>query len=292
MRISYCTWGMRDVAIDQVIPAVAEIGYHGIELAVTPGFPTDLERLDTLARQEIRQLLADHGLVLSAVAGHTSMCETDAEKNAVNMQRLRDSIDLAAELRSPGEPAILASLVGGHEDDWGKLKNLLAERVHALGDYAASRDVVLAIEPHCGTCLDLPRKVVWLMQEVDHPAVWVNFDISHFEIRGIPMDECIPQMVPYSVHTHVKDQRGIYPHYEFLTPGSGPFDFVHYLSTMNEAGYGGWIGMEVSVQVQRKPGYDPFVDANLGYWALVHAFNMSGAPLDEHAQAARAAEEA
>jgi hypothetical protein len=50
---------------------------------------------------------------------------------------------------------------------------------------------------------------------------------------------------------------------------------------MHAAGYTGWIGMEVSVMVQRKPGYDPFVDAALGYYALKHAFCMSGAPLEE-----------
>jgi hypothetical protein len=50
---------------------------------------------------------------------------------------------------------------------------------------------------------------------------------------------------------------------------------------MHEAGYRGFIGMEVSMMVQRKPGYDPFVDAALGYYALVHAFNESGVPLEE-----------
>jgi inosose dehydratase len=126
----------------------------------------------------------------------------------------------------------------------------------------------------------LPDQVLWLLERVNHPAVRLNFDISHFDIRGIGIDECVPQMVPYSVHTHVKDQRGLYPHHEFLTPGSGPFDFVHYLTAMHEAGYTGFIGMEVSVMVQRKPGYDPFVDAALGYYALRRAFNESGVPLD------------
>ena len=55
---------------------------------------------------------------------------------------------------------------------------------------------------------------------------------------------------------------------------------MHYLRAMHEAGYTGFIGMEVSVMVQRKRGYDPFVDAALGYHALLHAFNESGVPLD------------
>jgi sugar phosphate isomerase/epimerase len=284
MRISYCTWGMMTVGIEEAVPAIARIGYHAIELAVTPRWPTALDALDADKRQQIADLLGEHGLILSAVAGHTSMCEEDPNANAANMQRLRDTIDLAAELAAAnaaqqGEPAIVASLLGGREEEWDSKKHLIAERVADLGDHAASRGVILAVEPHCGTAFDKPDKAVWLMEQVNHPAVRLNFDISHFDIWGIGIDDCVPQVTAWSVHTHVKDQRGRYPDHEFLTPGSGPFDFVHYLKAMDAAGYTGFVGMEVSVMVQRKPGYDPFVDAALGYYALVHAFNESGVPL-------------
>lgn len=280
MRIGYCTWGMMKVPIEEVIPGIAKIGYQGIELAVTPGWPTDLDTLDSSKRQQIKDLLAAHNLALTAVAGHTSMAESDPGKNEANLKRLRRTIKLAAELAQPGETAIVASLIGGRDDEWEQKKSLIAERVHALGEYAASQGVIFAVEPHCGTAFDLPEKALWMMEQVNHPNVRLNFDISHFDIRGISIDDCVPQMAPWSVHTHVKDQRGIYPNHEFLTPGSGPFDFVHYLSVMHQAGYTGFIGMEVSVMVQRKPGYDPFVDAALGYYALRHAFNESGAPLE------------
>ena len=280
MRIGYCTWGMRKVEIQEALPAIAEIGYGGIELAVTPGWPTELYTLDTVKRKQIGQLLAEHDLVLTAVAGHASMCEDEAEKNRANMKRLRDSIDLAADLAQEGEPAIMVSLVGGGVDDWPTHREMIAERVHALGEHAASRGVILAVEPHSGTSFDTPSKVAWLLGTVNHPAVRINFDISHFDIMGIGIDECVAKMAPYAVHTHVKDQRGIYPNHEFLTPGSGPFDFVRYLRAMHAAGYDGFICVEVSVMVQRKAGHDPFVDAALGYWALVHAFNASGVPLE------------
>lgn len=280
MRIGYCTWGMMKVPIEEVIPGIAKIGYQGIELAVTPGWPTDLDTLDSSKRQQIKDLLAAHNLALTAVAGHTSMAESDPGKNEANLKRLRRTIELAAELAQPGETAIVASLIGGRDDEWEQKKSLIAERVLALGEYAASQGVIFAVEPHCGTAFDLPEKALWMMEQVNHPNVRLNFDISHFDIRGISIDDCVPQMAPWSVHTHVKDQRGIYPNHEFLTPGSGPFDFVHYLSVMHQAGYTGFIGMEVSVMVQRKPGYDPFVDAALGYYALRHAFNESGAPLE------------
>jgi sugar phosphate isomerase/epimerase len=285
MRISYCTWGMMTVDIEEAVPAIAKVGYHGMELAVTPRWPTALEALDAAKRQQIVHLLGKHELILSAVAGHTSMCEEDPNANAANMQRLRDTIDLAAELTAAnpaqqGEPAIAASLIGGREEDWEAKKELIAERVADLGDHAAARGVILAVEPHSGTAFDQPDKALWLMEQLNHPAVRLNFDISHFDIWNIGIDDCVPQLAPWSIHTHVKDQRGLYPNHEFLTPGSGPFDFVHYLKAMHEAGYTGFVGMEVSVMVQRKPGYDPFVDAALGYYALVHAFNESGVPLN------------
>jgi len=281
MRISYCTWGMRNVDVEEALPAVAAIGYHGIELAVTPAYPTDLDTLDAARRRHIAALLDQHGLVLSAVAAHTSMCEDDPARNEANMDRLRRSIDLAVELARPGETPIMASLIGGREEEWEAKKGLIAERVARLGDYAAQQGAFLAVEPHSGTAFDRPEKALWLMEELNHPAVRLNFDISHFDILGIGIDDCVPDMVPWSVHTHVKDQRGIYPEHEFLTPGAGPFDFVHYLTAMHAAGYTGYVGMEVSVMVQRKPGYDPFVDAALGYYALRHAFNESQVPLDE-----------
>ena len=281
MRISYCTWGMMTTGIEEAIPAVAKIGYTAIELAVTPNWPTDLVTLDAAKRARIRELLDQYHLSLSAVAGHTAMTESDPEKNGANMQRLRDSIDLAQDLTRPGEPAIFVSLIGGGMDEWEAKKELVAERVRALGDYAASRGVILAVEPHSGTSFDTPAKALWLMEQLNHPMVRLNFDISHFDIIGISIDDCVPSIAPWSVHTHVKDQRGIFPKHEFLTPGSGPFDFVHYLAAMHKAGFTGYIGMEVSVMVQRKPGYDPFVDAALGYYALKHAFNASAAPLEE-----------
>ncbi|MBM3190955.1 MAG: sugar phosphate isomerase/epimerase, partial [Chloroflexi bacterium] len=169
MRIAYCTWGMMTVPIEQALPAIARIGYTGIELAVTPRWPTELYSLDAAKRRRIAELLREHNLTLAAVAGHTTVCEENPEKHAANMQRLRDTIDLAAELRQEGRTPVVVSLVGGHVDDWGRLRDLVVERVRELGDYAATRDVIYAPEMHSGTSMDLPRKAVWLLEQVDHP---------------------------------------------------------------------------------------------------------------------------
>ena len=237
---------------------------------------TELYTLDAAKRARIRKLLAEYELVLSSVIRNVSMVEEDPEKNAVNLQSLRDAIDLAAELAQPGEVSVMTSHLGGRPEDWEAKRDIAVERLLDLADYAAPRGVVIAVEVHCGSMLNLPERVVWLFEQVDHPSVRLNFDISHMEVMGIGIDESVPVLAPYSVHTHVKDQRGRYPDLEFLTPGEGPFDFVHYLKAMQAAGYEGFITAEVSVMVQGRPDYAPFFHAQLAYWTLRKAFYVAG----------------
>ena len=143
-------------------------------------------------------------------------------------------------------------------------------------DYCAAREVVLAIEPHVGDGLSTPERSLWLIEEVNSPNLKLNFDISHFEIQGMPTAEVVQLLAPHSVHTHVKDQRGLVPDFEFLIPGEGPFDFVRYLKLMRQVGYSGYITAEVSMQVQGRPDYDPMAAAELTYRTLDAAFREAG----------------
>jgi sugar phosphate isomerase/epimerase len=86
----------------------------------------------------------------------------------------------------------------------------------------------------------------------------------------------VAALLPYSVHTHVKDERGRYPDFEFLIPGEGDFDYVHYLRVMQAHGYTGFINAEISMMVQRRPDYDPLAAATQSYQVLDRAFRTAG----------------
>jgi len=279
MRIGYSNWGMPTTPIEEAIPAVAKMGYQGLEITVTPKWCTELAVLDKAKKRLIYDLMAENNLTITGVIRNASMVEDDAALNEANMVELRQSVDLAAEWAQPGEPSVMISVLGGHTDEWEAKKNLAIERLLPLADYAAERHVYVALELHVGGLLDRPERVVWFFEQVKHPAVRLNFDISHMEVMGYTIDQSVPLLAPYSIHTHVKDQRGRYPNFEFLTPGEGPFDFVHYLKAMDAAGYNGFVTAEVSVMVQRRPNYDPFFHAQLAYWTLYKAFQVSGLPI-------------
>ena len=276
MKLGYSTWGMPTVPIDTAIHHIAQLGYDGIELTIIPRFTTELSTLDAAERKRIADMLKQHNLALPAIAAHSSLLETDAAAHERNMWRLKGGVDLAVELAQGDELPAVNTTPGGKPEQWETLKNFLAERVGELVDYAAERGVTIAMEPHIGAIIDTPAKVLELLESVNSPYLKVNFDISHFDIVGMSTEETVSALAAVSAHTHVKDQRGIAPDFEFLIPGEGTFDYVGYLKAMQAHGYDGFITAEVSFMVQARENYDPLAAATLSYETLSRAFTKAG----------------
>jgi sugar phosphate isomerase/epimerase len=267
---------MPTVHIETAIQHVAHLGFDGLELTVTPGYTTELSTLDAAERKRIAALLRRHNLALPAIAAHSSLLAMEADVHAQNIARLKGAIDLALDLAQGDSLPVVETLSGGQPDDWATRKQLLVGRVGDLVGYAASRGVTLALEPHIGMAVDTPTKMLELLDGVGSPYFKVNFDISHFDVLGLAIEESIAALVPYSVHAHVKDQRGRTPDFEFLIPGEGDFDYGAYLKAMQKFGYNGFITAEVSKMAQRRENYDPLMAAVLTHQTLSHAFKEVG----------------
>lgn len=276
MKIGYSTWGMPTLPVETALAHLAGLGFDGVELTVIPGFSTELDTLDSAERRRIRQLLNQHGLGLPAVAAHQPLLATEEDVHAENWRRLTASAELCADLAGTDGVPVLNTTLGIDPNGWNSQQDLILERVGTLVDHCSTREVVLAIEPHVGDGLNSPERSLWLLKEIDSPYLKLNFDISHFEIQGMPTAEVVRLLAPHSAHTHVKDQRGLVPDYEFLIPGEGPFDFAAYLNLMRRAGYNGYVTAEVSMQVQGRPNYDPLGAAELTFRTLNTAFRKVG----------------
>ncbi len=272
MQLGYSTWGMPTVPIDVSIPHLAFLGFDGIELTIIQRFTTELSTLDSAERKRIASLLDEHNLALPAIAAHSNLMDVDVESHKRNMWRLKGGVDLAIDLAQGDNIAAVNTTTGGKPGEWDTKKDFLCERVGELVDYAAAKGVIIAMEPHIGAIIDTPAKVLELLEIIDSPYLKVNFDISHFDIVGMSTEETVSALAPVSVHTHVKDQRGISPDFEFLIPGEGEFDYVDYLKAMQEHGYDGFITAEVSFMVQARKDYDPLAAADLTYKTLSKAF--------------------
>ena len=276
MKLGFSTWGTPEVPIEDALAYLDGLGYDGVELTVIPGYTTELKFLDKTERRRIKDLYHSHNLDLPAIAAHTTFLESEASSHKANMEHLEAAIDLAVDLSSESAPPAINTTPGGRPDEWETVCHMLVDRIGSLVRHAAARGVTLALEPHVGASVNNPERMLWLLEQIDSPYLKINFDISHFDVVGISIEEAVPQLAPHTVHTHVKDQRGHHPDFEFLIPGEGTFDYVRYLRAMQETGYTGYITVEVSVMVQRRPDYDPYAAAELSYRTLSNAFEHAG----------------
>jgi len=280
MRLSFSTWGMQRTPIEVAVDHCAALGFDGLELTVIPGWPTDAAGLDAPARRRIRRLYDDAGIELCGLSGNTPLLAAEGgpqgEGVEARLARFRGYLDLASELQRPGQALTVSTTSGGPAAAWEMVREELVDRYGTLAAHAEAAGVVASAEPHVGSALHTPEGALWLVEQVGSPALRVHFDISHFNVQGLDMEEVVGELAPVSVHTHVKDERGVVPDYEFLIPGEGDMDYVRYLRAMRRAGYRGHITVEISLMVQRRPGYDALDAAARSYRVLSDAFTQAG----------------
>jgi sugar phosphate isomerase/epimerase len=280
LHLAFSAWAMRDLPLEQQLDIVAHAGYVGICLVSDPHFNSlDPANTSPAERRRVRALLDSNNLALTAIAGHANPLEPDPSVRHANLDRIRAGLDLAADLAGPNGPPPLVSMGYGTPETYAADREALAQRFSELAQHAATTGGVLALEPHVGQAMDLPEKVEWLMQAVDSPHFRLNLDNSHFEVMGRAMDEYVPMLVPYAVHTDLKDQRGRSPAHEFLVPGEGDFEYARYLRALETAGYAGYLTIEISVMVQRRPDYDPAEVAARSFRTVVEAAREVSVPL-------------
>lgn len=281
MQLGFSAWAMPAMPVTQQIALVRDAGYATIEL-VNRG-SLDAQRLDAAERRRIRDALSQAGVRLVSVASHGNLLEPDEARRAAHEQTIHAGIDLAAGLAGPDDTPCAVTMAYGKPDEYESVRETVAANFAALAGYAGQRGVIVALEPHVGQAFDLPEKVAWLINAVGSPWFRLNLDNSHFEVMGSDAAGYVPLLAPLSVHTHIKDQRGVAPDYEFLIPGEGDFDYARYLAALHEAGYEGSLTVEISAQVQRRPDYDPRAAAGRSYSTLVAAAQRAGVPLQRHA---------
>jgi sugar phosphate isomerase/epimerase len=278
VKLGYSTWSTKEQPLAETIRHLDRIGFDGIEIAVNPGWTSHVDDLDRAARRDIRRMLDDTGLELSAlVSGHRDQVADPAAYAEGRARYLRE-LDLALEWARPGLIPAMDVAVGSTSDKFDQIKHLIVERVAETVALAAERNVVVALEPHSGQAIDTPQRMLWVIDQVSSPFCRVNFDISHFNIYGVPIEESVAALAKHTEHTHIKDERGRYPDHQFLIPGEGEFDYVRYLAAMDAEGYRGHISAEISLMVQRRPNYDPVAAMEQTYRIVSDAFERAKVP--------------
>jgi xylose isomerase len=240
--------------LEEKIALVAQVeGITGIELK----YPADFADVGLA-----RALIADHGLVLSAVNvdtkdvgrfRHGALSNRQAETRQQAIQRLREGMDLAADLGV--ELVTTCPLSDGYDYpfqvDYGEAWGNFIETVRAVVAHRSDVTFLLEFqphEPHAHIMLDSVGKVLHVCAEVVAPNLGANLDVGHAFAAGEAPAESAALLARKGLlrYIHSNDNTGDGGDWDMI---SGAVHFWHWIEliyTLQKVGYDSWIGGDIA----------------------------------------------
>ena len=113
-----------------------------------------------------------------------------------------------------------------------------------LGRYAADLglQIALELEPFKLSLVNNVASMVRFLDDVNHPAVKANIDISHLQLAGTPAEE-LRRLKGKAIHVHLSDCDGKV--HGDLPPGRGVMDFGPFLREIKALGIDGAVSIEL-----------------------------------------------
>lgn len=101
-----------------------------------------------------------------------------------------------------------------------------------------------------GFFLNTTRQALWLLDEVNHPNLKLQYDIYHMQIMEGDLTRTVQENLARIGHIQLADNPGRHE------PGTGEINFPNLLRAIDETGYDGWIGCEYMPAGDTEAGLD------------------------------------
>ncbi len=270
----FSLYGMKSLPIEDALRICSGIGFDCVELPAMSGWACDPDQLDQAARRRVKDLLRASKLRLTSLMENLDLLAEDSQPNLL---RLRSAAELGLEL-AKDRPPLIETILGGRPDDWEKVKSRMAERLNEWAKVAEETQTRIAIKAHVGGAAHRPEHIRWLLDQVGSRWLKAVYDFSHFQLRGLTLNDSYRQLADECAFIHIKDGSGDAKKFQFALPGDGTIDYHGYFSLLRQAKYSGDVIVEVSGQLHSRPGYDPIASARQCYEKIAPAFSRAGLP--------------
>ena len=260
MKLSGSNYGMPSLPIDAALDFHRELGLDAIEITVLPGYATALETWSSAERRRVVGRLRELGMQVSGVADFQALAEPEPEVAERIVAHHRGAIELAAELAYGAAPPLVPFTAGLGVEAWGEARARLIDRIGGLAEHARRHGVTLTMKAHASNCVSRPHHLIDLFEQVGSPGFRFCFDMSHYEVQGLSIEQAMYPLLALSPHVEVKASVGRAPSQEYMIPGEPDVqsDFPAQFRAMRALGYRGYVVPEMSVHVQRRPDYDQY----------------------------------
>jgi D-psicose/D-tagatose/L-ribulose 3-epimerase len=221
------------------------IGFDSIDIFADP-----LD-IDAKERKLIRTESERAGLpVISVACVAVGLIDFNPSVQRFHLDRCRAYLDFAYELNARNLLLVLGEYIWERQvippaEQWAAA----ISRLRALGDYASKMglQIALELEPFKLSLLNNVPNMVRFIDEVNHPAVRANIDVSHLQLAGSKPEE-LRALKGKAIHVHISDCDGKV--HGDLPPGRGVVDFVPYLKEIAALGIDGAISIELEYSPQ------------------------------------------
>jgi sugar phosphate isomerase/epimerase len=230
MRLGCNTVVFGSVDLKRALQHVAWAGYRCVELAAIAGMCEHVRPGGDAG--EVKRLLAEYGLEATAMEAATN-----------DRERLLQLFALARDLGVP----IVNIGSGGTTGDEASTREAI-ERMRDFARLARDHGVKLAVKPHVGQAIYNADTGLRLMNEVDEPALGLNFDPSHLFRANETPQEVATRWGSRILTSHFRDcpwREGSPGAPEQQVPGRGIVDIPATLRALKSAGYAGPLNLEI-----------------------------------------------
>ncbi|MBR6939363.1 MAG: sugar phosphate isomerase/epimerase [Clostridia bacterium] len=240
------------------VKKAAEVGAQGFQVYATRGEMAP-ENMTKQKISEFRKLVADNGLVISALCGDLGGGFGNREENPWRIEKSKRILDLAKEL---GTDIVTTHIGVVPTDSAVDRYKIMQEACFELARYADSIDAHFAIETGPETSAVLKE----FLDSLGSTGVAVNLDPANLVmVTGDDPVQAVHNLSKYIVHTHAKDGvQNFYkdpeivyglvkdpivtgPSFEEVPLGEGSVPWEGYLNALSETGYSGFLTIEREV---------------------------------------------
>ena len=245
------TWLDTKVGRLDGIRTAKQIGFDTYDIFEDPLDLTDADR------EEIKTTCEEVGLpIRSVVCVAFGIVDFNPSVRRFTLDRIKACVDQGAFFGARNVLLVVGEYywdceVFPKQAIWDMAKDMVKE----AGEYAGSKglEIVLELEPFEQALLKDVHELARFVNEIGHPAVRANADISHLHLSDASFDD-VKELTGLIGHIHLSDCDGKV--HGDLPAGRGVTPIKEYLAAIRDTGYDG----TVSIELDYSPDPDKIVE--------------------------------
>ncbi len=230
----------KEMLLVEWLDMAADVGLDGVEM-----YDRFLDSFDSDYLERVAGQVDERGMETSMFTGYGDLARTEAAgSDSANprsdaIEEIKRNVDAALILRTS-----IVRVVAGTWPENVEPDAVLTKVAQGLCDclaYAKDKGIWLAFEnhPQVGTS---NADFLEILRRVDSVDLKINLDTSNPMVSGNNAVDLVRHVSNRVVHLHASDRRADLEH---TAVGEGVVDFPAIFKILKEAGFDGWISMEV-----------------------------------------------